>query len=244
MQRLRWLALVAGPVMGLLSSMAAPVPARAGLFDVSAVLEFGGPAGNTTVALGSASAVQSVGGGIAEVPGILLSTVSSVDALLGSAGSWSIQGAALGPGFLSGSGGALGVQGSAFLTIMGIDFGPVSLGPIGAGGTASLLFLGIFRLVVEGSPWTTGVVTAMGTGNAAGTLTATGADRRTPGGAGTIQFVSASTFIYVATPVSVPSISRLTLSYSSVPEPAALVPLGAGLGLLIAVGHLARLRRR
>ncbi|MDJ0787018.1 MAG: hypothetical protein QNK05_09455 [Myxococcota bacterium] len=207
------------PFVALFALLFVSLPSHAGVFDVSAQLQLSGPFGLTASASGSAAGVQSVGGGIAEVPGILISSTLPISPAVLGLGAVRIQGATLGPGTLNGTGGVLGVQGTAEILTAGtgLVFGNLPLTPLGSGGSSTGLLSGIFLVTLEGSSWQLGPVTATGSG----TAMATGVDNRTIGGAGTVTFVSASTFAMAAAGLDIPSTSSLTLTYTlAAPEPA------------------------
>ena len=210
------------------------LPAHAGVFDVSAVLELNAPFGVSTLATGSASGVQSIGGGIAAVPQIPISTTLAVTApIYTGVGISEVQiQATLGSGTLTGGGGSLGVVGPATVFVSG--GAPALLLPldsIGGGGSGVGVLGGIFPVTLAGSVWQLGPVFASGTG----TTLATGVDNRTAGGAGTITFVTPSVFSFSGTAsITEPAASVLTLTYVlAAPEPA--IPLLALVGGLIMV---------
>lgn len=220
------------PVLLLLAA-----PSQSGVFDVNAVLQFATAYGSST-GVGSAPGVTSVGGGAAGVPAIGFSYSAAVSPPILGLDGLTIMGGSLGPGTLTGGGGALGLQGIMNVNAGANPFGNLPLTPIGSGGTASGVLSGIFTAMLTGAPWTIGAVTAVGTGAAGVTLMGFGMDSRTAGGAGTVVFVTPATFIIGAAPVTIPMLSTLTLVYTAAPE------AGVALLLLAPVALLASRSRR
>ncbi len=228
-------------LLALTSVLLLSSPSQAGIFDVSAVLTFGGPFGLTTSAIGSASGVQSVGGGIAQVPGMTFSGSVPLPTPQFGLTDLTIMAAVLGPGTLSGPGGPLGIQGALIPRFGNFPGGSLPLTPLGGGGVSTSLLSGIFKITLQGSTWKTGAVTAFGTGAAPATAMATGGDNRTPGGAGSVSFVTASTFIFSAIPSTHPATSMLTLTYTlAAPEPT--LSFAALVAALVLAGRVGRLR--
>lgn len=213
--------------------------ASAGIFNVSATLVASIGVGAITVT-GNGVGASSIGGGIAQVPlvgPISISTPISPPQF--GLNKVTVTGGSLGPGTLSGAGGALGVNATANIFAGANPAGNVVLSPVGGGGTSMGLLLGIFAATLQGGTWQTGVVTIMGTGLAAGTVTVTGADLRTAGGAGTVIYVVPAAVVVGAIPVTIPAPSVLTLVYSvaATPEPGTLLLLGGGIAGLVALGR-------
>ncbi len=222
-------------LLGFGSVLLLASPSYSGIFNVNALLQVSAPFGASATVSASASGVQSTGGGIAGVPSLVFSFSSAVTPTAFGIDKVTAMGVSVGPGSLSGAGGALGAQGVMVVFAGAAPVGNVDLTPIGGGGTSTGVLSGIFPVTLQGAPWTTGVVTATGTGSQAGTVMATGGDSRTVGGAGTVVYVTASTFGFPAVPVTRPATSVLTLTYTTAPEPGASIAL-----LLSALGIAVR----
>jgi hypothetical protein len=140
-----------------------------------------------------------------------------------------------GPMTLAGTGKLLAYSGNVTLVV-------VPLSPAGQpGGFVSVTSGGGTIVQVSGTGWTTGSWTLMAPATSVGggtwtprTVTATGADLRTPSGAGTLVLIS-PIFIRTNLAGDLPNFAVLTLNY--VPEPATLLLVGAGMAGLALRGR-------
>jgi hypothetical protein len=124
-------------------------------------------------------------------------------------------------------------------SVLGGSFGGTDMGI--TGGTA-----GFTRWTAWGFPWTTGAVTAMGTGfmGTPITLSAEGSDLRTPSGAGTLSLVTPH-LVWRDRVLSLPTTGTpfvATLRLQFAPEPGATVLLLSGIAGLAALSRFARRR--
>jgi len=111
----------------------------------------------------------------------------------------------------------------------------IPLSDVGVGGTQALS--GFFSTgTVTGSPWTTGAINVVGSGEP---LNASGFDARALDGTGAIRFVTPISVVLQGTVVA-PGYAQLDLVF--VPEPGALQFVGLGLALLAATRNKARRR--
>jgi len=138
-----------------------------------------------------------------------------------------------GPLSFDGTTGTMSLDASAHLLMWPFVVGAIPLGVVGVGGTQMFHVLSLVQGVIHGNPYQLGMLTLMGALNTAPhTLTATGFDARTAGGAGQLVLVSPS--IVDLGPVgSLAAISTLTLG---VPEPGTLALVLAGVAGLAARG--------
>jgi hypothetical protein len=120
---------------------------------------------------------------------------------------------------------------------LGGSFGETSMGITGGTG-------GFLHWTLWGFPWTTGPVTAMGTGyfHTPLTLSALGSDQRTPAGAGTIQLVTPALarrrHDLALEEDRLPLIATMRLQFA--PEPAATLLLLAGIAGLAALSRFSQ----
>lgn len=138
-----------------------------------------------------------------------------------------------GPG--GGFGGDVPLQGNFRWNIKQAAFITVPLSPVGVeGATTSFEFMLGVNVTIAAGGWTTGIAQVTGTfGGQAGVVIGqtTGADLRTPGGAGSLALVAPTLVITnVSGFENVPLLSRLTLTY--VPEPGTLLLVSAGVAAL------------
>jgi hypothetical protein len=129
---------------------------------------------------------------------------------------------------------------SGNVTLVGVPLSPVGqpgafVSVTGGGGTI---------IQASGTGWTTGVWTLMAPATTVGggtatptTVTATGADLRAPGGAGTMFLVS-PLFIRTNLAGDIPTFAVLTLNYT--PEPSTLLLFGLGIAGLALHGRKRR----
>ncbi|MDJ0787684.1 MAG: hypothetical protein QNK05_12815 [Myxococcota bacterium] len=190
---------------------------------------------------GNASSVTSIGGGIAQLPmGLFTATLTGIVSPPASGvNGFSVVGGGLPAGTLDAAAASnvLPLQGIFKIKAGVVPAGSLPQTPIGAGGSATGMILGVFKATLIAEPWQLGVHTIFGAGLATGTVMVTGFDARTALGAGQIQFVAPQMTVVSAIPITVPSASILTLTYVPVPEPgtgivvlaAAVICLRAGL---------------
>lgn len=213
----------------LLSLLCIPAaPASAGTFNLIARLSVGTVSGFDFgyTAVGAATGVLSEGGGIAQVPGGLFPATLAglVSPPQSGVDNFTVTGAGLPAGTLDAAATAnvLPLQGNFHPRAGGNLAGTIPMSPIGGGGSATGMLLGIFSATLVAEPWQLGVHTLTGSGLGAGTVMVTGFDLRTALGLGVIQFVSPQTATIPQVPVTIPSGSILQLVYVPVAEPATL----------------------
>jgi hypothetical protein len=119
--------------------------------------------------------------------------------------------------------------GTAFVNVLGLFNLAIPLGVIGNTGGTTAVVAGTLAVTVQGTGWTTGVVTITNvtTGTpAVNTVINVGYDNRTPGHAGIIQLISP---FHVTTNAAgnLPGLATQTLTF--VPEPGTLFLLGSGI---------------
>jgi hypothetical protein len=131
--------------------------------------------------------------------------------------------------FGGGLGGPGPLAGTAFVNVLGLFNLVIPLGVVGQTGATTTVTAGSLFVTVVGTGWTTAPVyiTGVGVPNAGGffttgTVTAVGADNRTPGHQGTLVLVSAFKIFNNATRLPVDGIVTQTLSFRDAPEPATL----------------------
>lgn len=111
----------------------------------------------------------------------------------------------------------------------------IPLSDVGVGGTQALS--GFFSTgTVTGSPWTTGAISVLGSGEP---LNASGFDNRALDGTGAIRFVTPISVVLQGTVVA-PGYAQLDLMF--VPEPGAFLLVGFGLAFLAATRNGVRRR--
>jgi hypothetical protein len=224
-------------VLGTTAASAATLPATATLTVAIGTLPAAGFSG------GAPAASSAGAGGAATLPaGSISGTFSTaisppllglLDGIgVGAPGGWPGGPASNNQLNFDGTTGTMGLNASAYLLMAGASVLEIPLGVIGVGGTQMFHALTIVSGTIQANPYQLGMITLMGALNtAAHTLTGTGVDNRTAGGAGTLVLVS-PTNVSLGALGALASIATLTITY--VPEPGTLLLLGAGVAGLTA----------